>query len=99
MTSDGATVKLTAAETRPPGLVTATGKLPAVVNKVPGTVAVNKDELTIAVGRFTPLKEIAEPATKAAPLTESASELVPAGAVEGEREVIAGLMLKVATAE
>jgi hypothetical protein len=87
----GITVKLTAFEVKPLGVVTVMGKVPTVVISVATIDAVNFAGLPVigsagmkVVKRLTPLIRTTMPFTKPVPLTVSENPLSPALTVAGE---------------
>jgi len=84
------TVKLTAFDLPPPGLVTVTLKLPAVAISEAGIAAVSCVALTNVVATAVPLKLTVEPLTKFVPFTVKMKAGPPAMALVGEMVVIVG---------
>jgi hypothetical protein len=86
------TVKVTAAEAPPPGagLVTVTGKLPAVATALAGTWAVSRVADTKVAVRVAPLNRTTEPVPKPVPFTVRLNVALPATAVAGARLLMVG---------
>jgi hypothetical protein len=89
------TAKFMVFEAPPPGvgLVTTTGKLPAVVTSPARMAAVTTVELTNVVVRAFPLKVTAAPLTKPVPLTVKVKAPEFTSALAGDNDVIAGVGL------
>src|SRR5690242_13631372 len=85
------TMKLTAFDIPPPGLVTVTLKLPAVAMSKARRAAVSCVALTKVVERPLPLKLTAAPLTKYVPFTVKVNAAPPAIALVGEMLVIVGV--------
>lgn len=95
------TIRLFGAVTLPPGpgLLTATLKFPPWATSVAGIAAVSDVEFTNVVTRAELFTRIWEAETKFAPVTVMLSAALPAGTLDGEILVTAGiglLMVKVA---
>ncbi len=84
------TVKVTAFDVPPPGLVTVTLKLPAVAMSEARMAAVSCVALTVVVVRALPLKLTVEPLTKFVPFTVKVNPAPPAMALVGEMLLIVG---------
>ena len=85
------TVKLTAFDVVPPGLVTVTLKLPAMAMSEARMAAVSCIALTNVVARALPLKLTLEPLRKFVPFTVKVRAGPPAMALVGEILVIVGV--------
>jgi hypothetical protein len=83
-------VKFRALDAAPPGFITVTEAVPALVRSVAGIAAVSWVAPTKVVLRFVPFQSTTEPFTKLLPVTVSVKAGPPAAALLGERELNVG---------